>query len=62
VTHADWGCKDGNHKAWIIAEVESKDEARLILPPAYRAQAIITELTHYDIQQVDEMFTQHAQT
>ena len=28
LSHADWGCADGEHKAWIIAEVESKDEAR----------------------------------
>jgi hypothetical protein len=34
LTHADWGCTDGEHKAWIIAEVENKDEARSILPPA----------------------------
>ena len=61
LTHADWGCKDGNHKAWIIAEVENKDEARLILPPSYRAQAKITELTQYDIQLMDEMFSHHAQ-
>ena len=60
LTHADWGCKDGNHKAWIIAEVENKNEARLILPPVYCAQAKITELTQYDIQQVDEIFSQHA--
>ena len=37
LTHADWGCLDGEHKAWIIAEVDSKEEARSILPPALRA-------------------------
>jgi hypothetical protein len=61
LTHADWGCKDGVHKAWIIAEVKNKDEARFILPPAYRTQARITELTQYDIQLVDEMFSHHGQ-
>ena len=61
LTHADWGCKDGEHKAWIIAEVENKDEARLILPPASRAQAKITELIQYNIEQADEMFVHHRQ-
>ena len=28
MTHADWGCRDGEHKAWIVVELESKDEAR----------------------------------
>jgi hypothetical protein len=32
LTHADWGCMDGDHKAWIIVEVASKEEARSILP------------------------------
>ena len=36
---ADWGCKDGVHKAWIVVEVDSKDEARGIVPPAFRAEA-----------------------
>ena len=22
LTHADWGCKDGEHKAWLVVEVE----------------------------------------
>lgn len=47
LTHADWGCKDGEHKAWFIAEVEDKDEARSIVPPAYRAEAKITELAKW---------------
>jgi hypothetical protein len=44
VTHADWGCKDGDHQAWIVAEVDSKDEARFTLPPTFRTQAKIVQL------------------
>jgi hypothetical protein len=36
LTHADFGCHDGVHKAWIVVDVDSKDEARNILPPVYR--------------------------
>ncbi len=33
LTHADWGCLDGEHKAWIIADVANKEEARLYCHP-----------------------------
>ena len=45
LTHAEWGCLDGEHKAWLLVEVENKDEARFILPPLYRSSAKITQLT-----------------
>ena len=35
LTHADFGCCDGVHKSWIVVDVDSKDEARHILPPAF---------------------------
>ena len=35
LTHADWGCMDGEHTAWIIVEVDSKEQARSILPPVF---------------------------
>jgi hypothetical protein len=56
LTHADWGCLDGVHKAWIIAEVENKEQARTILPPAVRPQAKITRLNYFSI---DEIFSAH---
>ncbi|MFB3923812.1 MAG: hypothetical protein ACE145_18975 [Terriglobia bacterium] len=59
LTHADWGCADGEHKAWIIAEVENKDEARYILPPPFRSQAKITQLNHFTLDQIEEILGQH---
>jgi hypothetical protein len=59
LTHADWGCMDGEHKAWIIADVENKDEARCILPPAFRAQAKIVKLNSFNMEQVDEILRHH---
>ncbi len=47
LTHADWGCEDGEHKAWIIVDVETKDEARMILPSLFRQVAKITQIRHY---------------
>jgi hypothetical protein len=53
LTHADWGCLDGDHKAWIIAEVDSKEEARSILPPAMRSQAKIVKLNYFTMEEID---------
>lgn len=48
LTHADWGCKDGVHAAWIIVELETKEQARAVLPPADRAGARIVALHTFD--------------
>lgn len=60
LTHADWGCKDGVHKAWIIVDVEDKGQARDILPPAFRSQAEIVELNTFTMQQVDDIMSHHT--
>jgi hypothetical protein len=61
LTHADWGCMDGDHKAWIIADVESRDEARSILPPAFRPEARIVRLNYFTMEEIDEILRQHSQ-
>jgi len=60
LTHADWGCKDGDHRAWIIAEVDSKEQARAILPPAYRPQAKIVQLNKFTLEEIDELLRYHG--
>ncbi|MGH7802282.1 MAG: hypothetical protein ACREOW_16930 [Thermodesulfobacteriota bacterium] len=59
LTHADWGCFDGEHKAWIIIEVDSKEEARYILPPAYRSQAKIIGLNKFTMEEIDQILRRH---
>ncbi len=59
MTHADWGCLDGVHKGWIIIELESKQEARSILPPAYRSQAKIVELNKFTMEEIEEILHHH---
>jgi hypothetical protein len=48
LTHADWGCRDGVHSAWLIVEVESKEDARAVLPPGDRPGARIVALNTFD--------------
>jgi hypothetical protein len=59
LTHADWGCRDGEHVGRIIVEVESKEEARAILPPVYRSQAKIVELNKFTLKEIDEILSHH---
>lgn len=59
LTNADWGCKDGDHKAWIIVDVDTKDQARAILPPAYRPQAKIVQLNKFSIEEIDDLLRYH---
>ena len=59
LTRAEWGCKDGEHKAWIIVEVQSKDEARAIVPPAFRSQAKIVQLNSFSLEELEGMLRQH---
>jgi len=58
-THADWGCRDGVHKAWIIVELGSRDETRRTLPPAYRTAATIVQLNAFKIDEIDEFLHQY---
>jgi len=49
LTNADWGCKDNDHRCWIVVEVESRDEARAILPAIYKNEAKIIRLTRFTL-------------
>jgi len=60
VPHAEWGCKDGVHKAWIIADVENKAEARGLVPPPFRANATVTALNGFTLTEVDELLSNHG--
>ena len=54
-THADWGCGDGVHCCWIIAELENRDEALLMVHPEFRNDTRIVELTRYTREQIAKM-------
>ena len=60
LTNADWGCRDGDHKAWLVVEVADKNEARAILPPAFRADARIVALNRFTLDEIGEIYRQHG--
>jgi hypothetical protein len=60
LSRADWGCRDGDHRAWVIVEVDSKEEARNIVPPAFRASARVVGLNSFALSEIDEILRQHG--
>ncbi len=59
LTHADFGCEDGVHKAWIVVEAETKDAARSTLPPTYRRQATIVQLCKFGLEELPDLMRRH---
>jgi hypothetical protein len=53
LTHADWGREDGEHKAWLIVDVDNKEAARQILPSSYRSEAKIVSLSKFTREEMD---------
>ena len=59
LTNAEFGCFDGEHKGWVIVDVDNKEEARRILPPVFRPQAKIVGLNKFTLEQIDEILQHH---
>ena len=59
LSNADWGCMDGHCSAWFIAEVESKEEARQIVPPVFRKDAVVVKLNKFTMGQIDGLLQEH---
>lgn len=59
LTNADWGCNDGEHKAWFILETEDKEAVLRILPPDFRRSAKIVSLSKFTRQDIPEMQSHH---
>jgi hypothetical protein len=59
VTHAEWGCLDGVHSAWMIIEVDSKAEALGIVPPAFRARSRVVGLNRFSLPKIEAFLREH---
>ena len=59
MTNADWGCGDDVHKAWFVADLESKEEALRILPPLFRQNAQVIALERFSLATRDEFREEH---
>jgi hypothetical protein len=61
LSHADWGCMDGDHHAYMIVDVGSKQEAMSIVPPAFRGDARVVGLNFFSIEEIDAILKRHPQ-
>ena len=59
LTGADWGCKDGVHKSWMVVDVDGKEDALRIVPPAFRAHAKVVQLNSFSMQEIDGILKKH---
>jgi len=55
VEYAEWGCKDGVHTGWLIAEVPDRKMARMIVPPELRDGCRVVELNRWTRDEVVAM-------
>lgn len=60
ITNADFGCVDGEHKAWFFMDANSKEEALMVVPPAYRKDTKISLLGKFKLEEVNELLKHHG--
>lgn len=59
LANAEWGCGDGEHTAWLIADLASKQEALAVLPPPLRRQAKVVTLQKFSMQDIEPVRRRH---
>jgi hypothetical protein len=59
LTNAEFGCMDGDHRAWIIVEGENKEEALAIVPPVFRSNASVVQLNRFSLEWIDDFLRHH---
>jgi hypothetical protein len=60
LTNAEWGCGDGDHRCWMIVDVNDRNEALGIVPPGMRAQTRIVRLARFTMDEIDTILQQHV--
>lgn len=59
LTNADFGCLEGEHKAWFFMDAGSKAEVLRVVPPAYKKDAKISQLNKFKLEDVEELLKHH---
>ena len=60
MTNAEYGCMDGDHTARIIVDLDSKEQALMIVPRAYRENTKVVQLSTFDLQKVNGLLEGHS--
>jgi hypothetical protein len=59
LTQAEWGCFDGVHSAWIVVDVDNKDEAMRIVPAPLRAKSEVVGLNRFSMPDIEPILKSH---
>jgi len=59
VTSVEWGCLEGEKKAWLIIKTGNKADAMRIIPAAYRKTARITKLHKFTGKEIKDNWLSH---
>jgi hypothetical protein len=59
LSNAEWGCEDGDHRAWMMVDAANRAEANAIVPPAFRPNTTIVGLNRFHLEQIDAILKMH---
>lgn len=59
LTNADFGCHDGVHKAWIVAEANNKTEAKRIVPTPFRDKVKVVMVEKLALDNIEKHNKDH---
>jgi hypothetical protein len=60
LANSDRGCRDGEHKALLVAKMDNREQARSVLPQGFRFQAKTTELNGFTLREIDDLRNESA--
>lgn len=60
VSSVEFGCLEGEHKAWLIIKTKSEKDAMRVIPAAYQQNAKITKIHKFTRKQIDESLLDYS--
>lgn len=60
VTNAEWGCHDNDHRAWLLVDVDTKQEALAIIPPGFRPSAKVISVERLSPAELTDTAEDHT--
>ena len=55
LSHFDCGSRDTDHRAWVVLEAASIQEAMIVVTASHRPQAKVVKLTKFSREQIEKM-------
>ena len=60
LANAEWGCQDGVHKAWMFVEIDTREQARMVVPPFMRKDVRVIQLNRFFTDEMGTILTSHG--